>query len=158
MVYVTNNPIRSVFYLVIAFLGVSLLWMFYGFEFLALILVIVYVGAIVVLFLFMLMLINLRISEVSIARIDTGWIGLTPILLFIWFLGLRGNQGAMVSWMNTYVDWILFVDAQSNLEIFGEILYNEFGLLLILSSLLLLAAILGVLMLGIAPHKRSRII
>jgi len=60
--------------------------------------------------------------------------------------------------MNSYVDWILFVDAQSNLEIFGEILYNEFGLLLILSSLLLLAAILGVLMLGIAPHKRSRII
>jgi NADH-quinone oxidoreductase subunit J len=59
MVITQNNPIRSVLFLVVAFLASSVLWLLAHAEFLALILVLVYVGAVMTLFLFVIMMLNI---------------------------------------------------------------------------------------------------
>lgn len=59
MVITQNNPVRSVLFLVVAFLASSVLWLMVQAEFLALILVLVYVGAVMTLFLFVIMMLNI---------------------------------------------------------------------------------------------------
>ena len=63
MVISALNPIHSVFWLIVVFLGASALFILLGIDFIALIFLIVYVGAIAILFLFVIMMLNLTDLE-----------------------------------------------------------------------------------------------
>ena len=63
MVIVSNNPVHSVLYLILAFFNAAGLFLTLGAEFVALILVIVYVGAVAVLFLFVVMMLDIDFRE-----------------------------------------------------------------------------------------------
>ena len=58
-----NNPVHSVFFLVLTFANASALLLLLGVEFIAIIFWIVYVGAIAILFIFVIKLINIKIVE-----------------------------------------------------------------------------------------------
>tara|TARA_B100000749_G_scaffold280523_1_gene277092 strand:- start:104 stop:472 length:369 start_codon:yes stop_codon:yes gene_type:complete len=57
------NAIYSVFFLILCFIFSSIIFLFFGAEFIALLLLVIYVGAISILFLFVIMMLNLRIVE-----------------------------------------------------------------------------------------------
>jgi len=78
MVITSRNSVRSVLFLVLAFVSASGLWMLTQAEFLALTLVLVYVGAVMVLFLFVVMMLNL-----NTAPLKEGFVKYFPIGLFI---------------------------------------------------------------------------
>jgi len=63
LVISSNNPIHSVFYLVIVFACAAMLLILLGIEFIPVLLMIVYVGAIAILFLFVVMMLNIRLVE-----------------------------------------------------------------------------------------------
>jgi NADH:ubiquinone oxidoreductase subunit 6 (subunit J) len=63
MVIVSRNPIHSIFFLILAFIGISCIMFFFNIEFLPVIFLVVYVGAVSVLFLFVVMMLNIKIIE-----------------------------------------------------------------------------------------------
>lgn len=63
LVIVTNNPVVSVLFLIGLFSSLSIYLIMLGAHFIGLSYLLVYVGAVSILFLFILMLINVRISE-----------------------------------------------------------------------------------------------
>jgi len=60
MVIAARNPVHSVVFLVLNFLGIAVMYVVLGAEFLAVIQVLVYAGGIVVLYLFVVMLVTLK--------------------------------------------------------------------------------------------------
>ena len=58
MVISSKNTVHSVFFLILAFVNVSCLFIMIGAEFVGMILLIVYVGAVAVLFLFVVMMLE----------------------------------------------------------------------------------------------------
>ncbi|WP_298135356.1 NADH-quinone oxidoreductase subunit J [Acidiferrobacter sp.] len=62
MVVTIRNPVKSVLFLVLAFVSAACLWILLHAEFLAIVLVLVYVGAVMVLFLFVVMMIDVNLA------------------------------------------------------------------------------------------------
>ena len=60
-VFLADNPVHSVLFLILAFFNSSVLLFTLNIEFLGIILIIIYVGAIAVLFLFVVMMLNIKI-------------------------------------------------------------------------------------------------
>ena len=61
----SNNPIHSVFWLILAFINAAFLLLLLGLEFLPILFCIVYAGAIGIMFLFVVMLLNIKLVEIS---------------------------------------------------------------------------------------------
>jgi NADH-quinone oxidoreductase subunit J len=57
----SNNPIHSVFWLILAFINAAFLLLLLGLEFLPILFCIVYAGAIGIMFLFVVMLLNIKL-------------------------------------------------------------------------------------------------
>lgn len=74
------NPINAVLFLISVFISISMIFLMWNLEFLALIFIIVYVGAIAVLFLFIVMMINIKKIEKDNTTYLT--IGIMIVLLF----------------------------------------------------------------------------
>jgi NADH-quinone oxidoreductase subunit J len=64
-VFLTENPVHSVLFLILTFFNSSGILLLLNAEFLALIFIIVYVGAIAVLFLFVVMMLNIKVASTS---------------------------------------------------------------------------------------------
>ena len=88
MVISSKNTVHSVFFLILAFVNVSCLFIMIGAEFVGMILLIVYVGAVAVLFLFVIMMFNIHILEArdNIIRFIPLVIGTILIILEISYI------------------------------------------------------------------------
>jgi NADH-quinone oxidoreductase subunit J len=141
LVVLAKNPVHSVLYLILTFFSIAGHYVLMNAQFLAAVHVIVYAGAIMVLFLYVIMLLNLNeetephkpaILKVS-ATICSG------LLLVIFIGALKGT------------DKIVTVDASAEIGLvknLGKIMFNEFLLQFEVTSILLLAAMVGAVMLG----------
>ncbi|CAN5401215.1 NADH-quinone oxidoreductase subunit J [soil metagenome] len=142
MVVFTKNPIHSVLYLVMTFFAIAGHYVLLNAQFLAAVHIIVYAGAIMVLFLFVIMLLNLNKETEPHKSI---WLKASAAvasgsLLVVLVGSFRGAEAIQAT--NTY-------DASIGLiENLGKTLFNEFLLPFELSSILLLAAMVGAVMLG----------
>lgn len=151
MVVFSKNPVYSVLYLIITFFCIAGHYVLLDAQFLAVVHVIVYAGAIMVLFLYVIMLLNLnRESEPHkntylkiAATISAG-------LLMILLVGsLKGTEAIIAK--NTTAEGIGYV---KNL---GQTMFNEFLLPFEITSLLLLAAMVGAVMIGKPRHKGEKV-
>lgn len=147
-VITSKNPILSVFWLVLAFANASLLLILLGVEFLPILFVIVYVGAIAILFLFVVMLLNIKLVEITENAtryvpigIITGFIFLYQILYS--FDSINTNN--TISEYNTTLFTEFF--NQTNIELVGQLLYTEYWIYFLVSSLVLLVSMVGAIVL-----------
>ena len=131
----------SVLYLIITFFAIAGHYILLNAQFLAVVHVIVYAGAIMVLFLYVIMLLNLnRESEphksmlVKIAAIAS-----SGLLLTVLVGTLRGASQIVQRTGGAEIGLV------KNL---GQVLFNEFLFPFEISSILLLAAMVGVVMVG----------
>lgn|SRR3990167_457393 len=81
MVIVSRNPIHSIFFLILAFIGISAIMFTFNIEFLPIIFLVVYVGAVSVLFLFVVMMLNIKIIETY-----ENFFNYLPVGIFIGFI------------------------------------------------------------------------
>ena len=141
MVVVSKNPVHSVLYLIITFFCIAGHYLLMNAQFLAAVHVIVYAGAIMVLFLYVIMLLNLNEEtephKSSIIKITATVCG--GLLLVILIGSLRGVETLTPG---TGSDSIGLV---KNL---GKVMFSEFLLPFEVTSILLLAAMVGAVMLG----------
>lgn len=148
MTIFTKNPVHSVLYLVITFFTFTIHYILLNAQFLAAVNFIVYMGAIMVLFLFVLMLLNLNKDTEPMKSNLVKMMGVIAgcCLVVVLFGALR-----VFDISNPLVAKDPDIGLVKNL---GKVLFKEFLLPFELSSILLLTAIIGAVLLGKKNQKK----
>ncbi len=141
MVVVSKNPVHSVLYLIICFFAIAGHYVLMNAQFLAAVHIIVYAGAIMVLFLYVIMMLNLN-SDTEPHK--SKWLKIAAtvsggILMIVMVGALRQATTSIASTPDSQVGLI------QNL---GLVLFRDFALPFEVSSILLLVAMIGAVMLA----------
>ena len=156
LVIISKNPVISVLFLIGLFLSISCYLILTGLNFIGLSYLLVYIGAVSILFLFILMLINVRISELSIDNLN----GIPLAILLGSFFNYFVNNVLpyMVIAFNSFlyhiktsvrlanvtsVSWDGYLAETSHITSIGNILYGNYSIWLIITSIILLLAMVG---------------
>lgn len=173
-IIVSKNPIVSVLFLIMLFSSISIYLILLGAKFIGISYLLVYVGAVSILFLFILMLINIRVSELVSDTNNNIPLAIITILAFInpinqilpdqnvrydsfidvLFKGeinklfdyLKNNSqisyASSKSWDGNIYDSI-------DIMTIGNVLYSSYSIWLIISSIILLLAMVGAIVITI---------
>ncbi len=178
-VIVNKNPIGSLLFLIGLFASISVYLILSGLTFIGFSYLIVYIGAVSILFLFILMLINIRTSELQSNNVNSIplalFIGilwnyslfqLLPYTLSIntnnWLLGSYNYNNVLPTVNNTDTSNIMFVTSNnwdgtmtetSHISTIGNILYTSYNMWLFLSSIILLLAMVGAIIITIKQEN-----
>jgi NADH-quinone oxidoreductase subunit J len=145
MMITRRNPMKSVLFLIVNFFCLAVLYLFLKAQFIAIIQILVYAGAIMVLFLFVIMLLNLG-DESNLgekrgfrrtAAIIAGVIVLVEIVI-----------GMGLLWGSEQVRMSERAAEMGTVEFIGKTLYREYLFPFEVTSFLLLAAMVGVIVLA----------
>lgn len=147
MVIITKNPVHSVLYLVITFFTFTVHYILLNAQFLAVVNFIVYMGAIMVLFLFVLMLLNLNKDTEPMKSVLVKVMGAVAGMCLL--VTVAGSIRA-IEVSNPLVLKSPDIGLVGNL---GKVLFNEFLLPFEISSLLLLTAMVGAVLLAKKEQK-----
>jgi NADH-ubiquinone oxidoreductase chain 6 len=163
LIIITKNPIISVLYLILLFSTISCYLIFVGIKFIGISYLLVYVGAVSILFLFILMLINIRVSElISDTNNNIPLAILTILAFFIPLSNLLPDNKINYNQYDFHIN-NLFEDVQnikqlsyvsssnwdgslvdiSDITSIGNIMYTSYSMWLILTSIILLLAMVG---------------
>jgi NADH-ubiquinone oxidoreductase chain 6 len=151
---IAKNPIVSVLYLILLFSSISFYLIFIGINFIGISYLLVYVGAVSILFLFILMLINIRVSE--LINDTNNYIPLAILTLLAFFVPLSSllpnNKGLELNTLVSGAEQLLYVSSNtwdtslvniSDITSIGNIMYTNYSMWLIITSLILLLAMVG---------------
>lgn len=140
MVVLHKHPVTSALFLVLSFSSLAGIYLLLQAEFIGLVQIIVYAGAIMVLFLFVIMYMNLtddveRGAHIALRR-GIGWMVSALLLLFAGLLATRGwAPGPVAAAPDTMQG--------GNAGIIGRALYSRFLFPFEVTSMLLLVAMVG---------------
>ncbi len=142
MVVISKNPIHSILYLILTFFSIAGHYLLLNAQFLAVVHIIVYAGAIMVLFLYVIMMMNLNETTEKYKNVflKIAAVASAGLLLMTLVGSLKGAEKMIqTNSLNTNVGLI------KNL---GQTLFGEFLFPFEISSVLLLAAMVGAIMIG----------
>lgn len=171
LVIISKNPIISVLFLIGLFMSISFYLMFLGLNFLGISYLLVYIGAVSILFLFILMLINIRISEILSDTYNSIVLSIMITIYFgitfrqttinsmsitddyynessnfsIGMFKLNSNDVAHVS-LESWDNNLSNIPYITNI---GNVLYTNYSIWLILTSIILLLAMVGCIIITI---------
>lgn len=141
LVVFSKSPVHSVLYLIVTFFAIAGHYVLLNAQFLAAVHVIVYAGAIMVLFLYVIMLLNLN-QETEPHKTTTLKFAATicaGLFLIILVGSLKGSE--QLSQPASQIE-------VGSVKDLGRVLFKEFLLPFEISSVLLLVAMVGAVMLG----------
>lgn len=137
-----QNPIASALWLVVSFFAFAGLFVTLSAHFIAVIQILLYAGAIMVLFIFVIMLLNLKAEEIKPRQLQFSGLlggGLAIYLVILFTLGLlRSNRGPFPELTEDF-GYIAPV---------GRLLFTKYLIPFELTSVLLLVAIVGSVVMG----------
>jgi NADH-quinone oxidoreductase subunit J len=145
MVVTCKNPINSALSLVMTFFCLATFYVMLDAPFMAVTQVIVYAGAIMVLIIFVIMLLNVKTETVkrgSHSVLAGTVIGVFVLFQTCWFL-MKGSMTGATGPMNKAM-----VVSQGHVEMIGKALFTDFLFPFEITSILLLAAIVGAVILA----------
>jgi NADH-quinone oxidoreductase subunit J len=140
-----RNPVHSAISMLVAFLGLAVIYLKLGASFLAAMHVLVYTGAILVLFLFVIMLLNLKPHELGVEY---------PLKIRIGLAALCGGLFALIALPLLQDHRELPKQASASfgtVETVGTALFNEYALAFELISVLIMVAVFA----GVLLAKRK---
>jgi len=176
LVIISKNPIISVLFLIGLFLSIASYLMILGLSFIGLSYLLVYIGAVSILFLFILMLINVRISELSNDTSNSVPLAIIISIFFIYpiyqilpnsiitlntlkytwynnsdylnkFFNFSNNKN-IISFV-TSNNWDGNLIESNHISSIGNIMYTNYSIWLILTSIILLLAMIGSILITI---------
>lgn len=173
-IIVSKNPIVSVLFLILLFSTISIYLILLGIKFIGISYLLVYVGAISILFLFILMLINIRVSELISDTNNNIPLAIITILAFInpinnilpdhnvrydSFIDIlfKGELNKLYNYLinNNQISYVSSKSWDGNISdiidimSIGNILYSSYSIWLIISSIILLLAMVGAIIVTI---------
>jgi NADH-quinone oxidoreductase subunit J len=155
LVISSNNPIHSIFSLVLAFANVSFIMILFGVEFLGILFLIVYVGAIAILFLFVIMMLNIKLVE--LLDNATRYLPIAMIIgIFLLFEITILLQNIFPAINYNVIETFSYTNIvnYSNIFALGQILYNDYCVYIIIASIVLLVAMVAGIILTLT-HEES---
>ncbi len=145
-VLIQKHPIFSALSLIVTFLGLAGIYLQLQAEFIAAMQVVIYTGAIMVLFVFVIMLLNAQREQFTESRaVFVKYLAIPLGLIFA--AGIIGLLIQNVSPLGSKTE-LPFLESSRMTESIGQLLYTKYSLPLELASVLLLAAIFGVIVLA----------
>lgn len=145
---VQRHPINSALSLVVVMASLALIYLLLGAEFVAAIQVIVYAGAIMVLFVFVIMLLNAGSEERTRGSHIALFVGVPGVVVLAavvgWLLVHSSPQLGSVTITNQPNNTIAFGDTRD----IAHLLFKNFLLPFEITSVLILIAIMGAVVLG----------
>nr|YP_009237686.1 NADH dehydrogenase subunit 6 [Trachydiscus minutus]AML60695.1 NADH dehydrogenase subunit 6 [Trachydiscus minutus] len=160
LVISAQNPVHSVFFLVLVFFTSAFLLFLLEVEFVSLLFVLVYVGAIAVLFLFVVMMLDIKITKYEkdlLFYIPIG--GFLGVIFFLEvFLSLQENLVPFLpsSGREIYTDWLSVIDSLTNLNVLGQILYTYYFFYFLIAGIILLLAMVGAIVLTLNFTQKAK--
>lgn len=168
-IIVTKNPVISVLFLILLFSSIAGYLILLGVKFIGISYLLVYVGAVSILFLFILMLINIRVSELISDTNNNIPLALLTILTFVVLFttvmpDVSVNYGMMGKQVYTFLQDIVNTDnlqyvtsknwdgnLVDNTDIIsiGNIMYTSYSIWLLITSIILLLAMVGAIVITI---------
>ncbi len=161
MVIVVQNSIYSVLFLVCSFLSAASLLFILECEFLALLFIIIYVGAIAVLFLFVVMMLDIKTVNLTKNTIKYFPFGSFISIVFLFEIlavilkNFKVNPYQNSFLVNFYHDWYEKLDALTEIEALGQILYTHYVLQFLIAGYILFLAVVGSIVLTITPPRKK---
>lgn len=166
-IIVTKNPIISVLFLMLLFSAIACYLVLIGIKFIGLSYLLVYVGAVSILFIFILMLINIRVSELINDTNNNTFLALLAIITFVFLFtsvtSIDNNSKILAddvymllqlvkaeseiyvtskNWESTLVD-------MADITCIGNIMYSSYSIWLLITSIILLLAMVGAIVITI---------
>ena len=151
MVITSNNPVRAVLFLVLAFVSSSVLWILIEAEFLALVMIFVYVGAVMTLFLFVVMMINVDLSKLKegfVRYLPLGILTMVVLVVLMMYVISPSHFGIIKN--------VIPVDHladYSNTKELGAVLYTRYVYAFEIASVLLLVSIIAAISLAFRGRR-----
>jgi len=151
-IIISKNPIVSVLYLILLFSSIACYLVFLGIKFIGLSYILVYVGAVSILFLFILMLINIRVSELISDTNNNIPLAILAILaFFIPYNDLIPNTKSNFYLTDDYKyipyvtsnNWDSNITDITDIISVGNVMYTNYSIWLIITSIILLLAMVG---------------
>jgi NADH-quinone oxidoreductase subunit J len=137
-----RHPINSALSLIVVMVSLSVLYLLLGAEFVAAVQVIVYAGAIMVLFVFVIMLLNAGEEEITAGSRVAALVGYPAVAVFaalmIWVV--TGRSGALKG--------VRLGEFLGSTDAVARLLFHEFLLPFEVTSVLILVAIMGAVVLA----------
>lgn len=137
-----QNPISSAMWLVLCFFAFAALFAMLSAHFIAIIQILLYAGAIMVLFIFVIMLLNIQEEELKPRQMQFSGLlggGVTLYLVILFTLGFLKTEGSGFSELPADFGYVAPV---------GQLLFTKYLIPFELTSVLLLAAIIGSVVMG----------
>jgi NADH-quinone oxidoreductase subunit J len=148
LVIFAKNPVHSVLYLIVTFFTFTIHYILLNAQFLAIVNFIVYMGAIMVLFLFVLMLLNLNEGSIGSKSNLVKMIGVIAGMCLI--ITLVGSARVLTA----SEPLVLQTQDLGLVKNLGKVLFSKFLLPFEVSSILLLSAMVGAVLLAKKEIKR----
>jgi NADH-quinone oxidoreductase subunit J len=140
--------VHSVLFLILTFFITGIIVLILEAEFLGFLFIMIYVGAIAVLFLFVIMMINTKkeivkeyIQNILILNI-TGVCFFAAIYFFIFDKFFDVHEISVIFFSINNFSLLLF-DKLSSIQTVGQIIFNAYGIAVVISGLILLVALVG---------------
>jgi NADH-quinone oxidoreductase subunit J len=139
---VQKHPINSALSLIVVMASLALLYLLLGAEFVAVVQIIIYAGAIMVLFVFTIMLLNAGVEEHTRGSRVAIMFGVPGLLVL----------GSTIAWVltkhNATTDSLAIGQTYGSAQGVGRLLFHEFLLPFEITSVLILIAIMGAVVLA----------
>ncbi len=149
LVIFSKNPVHSVLYLIVTFFTFTIHYILLNAQFLAIVNFIVYMGAIMVLFLFVLMLLNLNENQTLSKSLLLRAIGVIAGMCLV--ITLVGSVKAL----HDSDPLVLKTQDLGLVKSLGRMLFSKFLLPFEISSILLLTAMVGAVLLAKKDTKTA---
>ncbi|MFC1731699.1 NADH-quinone oxidoreductase subunit J [candidate division KSB1 bacterium] len=147
MMVLSRNPVHSALFLIVAFFSLSGLFVLLDAHFLAAVQVLVYAGAIMVLFLFVIMLLNLREVKGEFEKLlHLKILGVGAAVFLVFEILYLISKGAFLGTSGPFSPEE--VAQQGNTTLVGKLLFTDYLLPFEVTSLLLIVAIIGAIVLA----------
>jgi len=139
---VQRHPINSALSLVVVMGALALIYLLLGAEFVAAVQIIVYAGAVMVLFVFVIMLLNAGAEERSRGSHVALWVGVPGVVI------LAGMIFYLMSRKENQFHAVTFGPQPNNTQNLATLLFQKYLLPFEITSVLILIAIMGAVVLA----------
>jgi NADH-quinone oxidoreductase subunit J len=145
-ILIQRHPIYSALSLILTFIALAGIYLQMHAEFIAVMQIVIYTGAIMVLFVFVIMLLNVRAEEKIPDRVHVvRYFGIPLVLLLVVEVGLLVSRSVSSEAISVGT---ASINLTSNTQLIGKALYTQYALPFEVTSILLLVAIVGAIIMA----------
>lgn len=169
----SSSPVQSVIFLILSFCCAAIILFMFHVEFIGLIFIIIYVGAIAVLFLFVIMMLNVKNQDANennensyrfdgvISSIVIGSFSIPSFFIYkyIYYLqyGSYKEKSFLIFLETDNTSEVTFlIDELLNIEVIGQVLFNNYMICVLLAGIILLIALVGSIVLTLKFNNSEK--